>query len=118
MKKQTKEAIVVHLKGFGGLIMLCAFVMAFGFMCSRNTTNHSHTEHHIEVVEDIDTIPTVEIGQMWTRIDTSNPFESVKIDTVIILDVKREYAKVNWNGRIYSIESDAVTCCGRTLLTN
>lgn len=54
----------------------------------------------------------IEAGQIWTRIDSSDPFKPASFDTVIVLDVKKDYAKVKRNGDTVSYEKDLVPCCG------
>lgn len=57
----------------------------------------------------------VEAGQTWTRIDSLDPFEAKEYDTIVVLDIKRDYAKILWNGRESSMETRLVKF-RRTLL--
>jgi len=52
--------------------------------------------------------PHVEIGQIWVGIDSLNPFRKISYDTVIIIDIKKNYAKVIQNGDTTSIRLDIV----------
>lgn len=53
--------------------------------------------------------PRVEIGQTWVGIDSSDPFQTVKYDTIIIIDMKGRYSKIIWNGDTTSMETDLVS---------
>ena len=58
----------------------------------------------------------VEVGQIWTRIDSSNPFKPVIYDTIIVIETKGDYSRVIWNGDTTSMESELVKWRGEKLL--
>jgi hypothetical protein len=60
--------------------------------------------------------PPVKRGQIWVRLDSLNPFEPIKYDTLVVLEVKRNYAKVIWNGDTTSLKTEMVKCCNKRLL--
>ena len=61
--------------------------------------------------------PTVEIGQTWVGIDSVDPFRKNSYDTVIVIDIKKNYAKVIKNGDTTSMRLDNVNW-NRSLLKN
>lgn len=45
-----------------------------------------------------ETEQTIEIGQTWIGIDSIDPFKEIEYDTVVVIDIKNDYAKVIING--------------------
>ena len=60
---------------------------------------------------------SVEVGQIYVGIDSSNPFRNISYDTVIVIDIKKDYAKVIKNGDTTSMRLDNVNW-NRSLLKN
>lgn len=62
------------------------------------------------------TTPEVKAGQTWLQ-PNEDPFRNVQYDTIKILEVRGEYAKVLW-GKTYetSTKKKVVSCCGAILM--
>lgn len=66
----------------------------------------------------IDSTKTIDVlpGQIWTKVDSANPFEKARYDTIVVLETKNGYSKVIWNGDTISMKSEGASCCGATLM--
>ena len=89
---KTKTSILALTKAFFILLVMCCF--------SCNLPDAGRRAYDFN--------PTVEIGQTWVGVDSVNPFRKISYDTVIVIDIKKNYAKVIQNGDTTSMRLDIV----------
>lgn len=53
--------------------------------------------------------PEVKVGQVWVQIDSLDPFKPIQYDTIKVIEIKGDYAKIIWNGYLGSMETSLVS---------
>lgn len=51
----------------------------------------------------------VKKGQVWVKTDSLNPFKPIEIDTIVVLEVKKDYSLVLVDQDTFSLPSKWVT---------
>jgi hypothetical protein len=63
----------------------------------------------LTVEESINYDERVKSGQVWVKTDSTNPFKPIMIDTIQVIDVKKDYALILIKEDTISVSSKFVT---------
>jgi hypothetical protein len=90
----------MNLKIFS-LSLIGVIVMIGVFMMTRSSSNCVENSLNYDA--------RVQPNQVWIKADSTDPFKPVMIDTIKVLDVRKDYSLILMNQDTFSIPSKFVT---------